>query len=53
MGFYPVAVDYNKTQQTTHITQNKTTIKRNSAHKTTHTIRDALYRMNTNDHNYN
>jgi hypothetical protein len=28
-------------------------LKRNSAHKTTHTIKDTLYRINTNNHNYN
>jgi hypothetical protein len=32
----------------THITQNNTTIKRNTAHKITHTIKDTLHRMNTN-----
>jgi hypothetical protein len=32
----------------THITQNNTTIKRNTAHKTIHTIKDTLHRMNTN-----
>jgi hypothetical protein len=31
--------------QITHITQNNTTIKRNTAHKTTHTIKDTLHRM--------
>jgi hypothetical protein len=40
-------------KQITHITQNNTEIKRNTAHKTTHTIKDTLHRMNTNDHNYN
>jgi hypothetical protein len=34
-------------KQITHITQNNTTIKRNTAHKTTHTIKDTLHRMNT------
>jgi hypothetical protein len=34
-------------KQLTYITQNKTTIKRNTAHKTTHTIKDTLHRMNT------
>jgi hypothetical protein len=48
MGFYPVAVVYSKTQQT-----NNTTIKRNTAHKITHTIKDTLHRVNTNNHNYN
>jgi hypothetical protein len=38
-------------KQLTHITQNNTTIK--SKHKTTHTIKDTLHRMNTNNHNYN
>jgi hypothetical protein len=42
---------YNK--QITHITQNNITIKRDTAHKTTHTIKDTLHRMNTNHHNYN
>jgi hypothetical protein len=53
MGFYPVAVVYNKTQQTnnTHHTNNTTT-KRNTAHTTPHTIKDTLHRMNTNNHNY-
>jgi hypothetical protein len=39
-------------KQITHITQNNTTIKRNTAHKTTHTI-NTLHRMNTNNYNYN
>jgi hypothetical protein len=47
MGFYPVAVVYNKTQQITHITQNNTTTKRNTAHKTTHTIKDKLHRLDS------
>jgi hypothetical protein len=38
--------------QITHITQNNTTIKRNTEHKTTHTIKDTLHRMNTNNHHY-
>jgi hypothetical protein len=33
-------------KQITHITQNNTTIKRNTTHKTTHTIKDTLHRMN-------
>jgi hypothetical protein len=33
--------------QITHITQNNTTLKRNTAHKTTQTIQDTLHRMNT------
>jgi hypothetical protein len=33
--------------QITYITQNNTTIKRNTAHKPTHTIKDTLHRMNT------
>jgi hypothetical protein len=37
----------------THITQNNTTIKRNTAHKTTHTIKDTLHTMNKNNHNHN
>jgi hypothetical protein len=36
MGFYPVALYYNKTQHTN-----------NTAHKTTPTIKDALHTMNT------
>jgi hypothetical protein len=28
-------------------------IKRNTANKTTHTIKDTLHTMNTNNHNYN
>jgi hypothetical protein len=40
-------------KQIKHITQNNTMIKRNTAHKTTHTIKDTLHRMNTNNHNYN
>jgi hypothetical protein len=40
-------------KEITHITQNNATIKRNTAHKTTHTIKDTLHRMNTNNHNYN
>jgi hypothetical protein len=39
-------------KQITHITQNNTTIKRNTAHKTTHTMKDTLHRMNTNNHKY-
>jgi hypothetical protein len=45
------AIRHNK--QITHITQNNTTIIRNTAHKTTHTIKGTLHRMNTNNHNYN
>jgi hypothetical protein len=48
MDFYPVAVILQKTQHT-----NNNTIKQNTAHKTTHTIKDTLHRMNTNNHNYN
>jgi hypothetical protein len=40
MGFYPVAVYYNKTQHTNN-TQT------NTAHKTTQTIKDTLHTMNT------
>jgi hypothetical protein len=42
MGFYPVAVYYNKTQHTnnTHHTKQHTTLKQNTAHKTTQTIKD-------------
>jgi hypothetical protein len=54
-GFLPGgsgnAIRHNK--QITHITQNNTTIIRNTAHKTTHTIKDTLYRMNASNHNYN
>jgi hypothetical protein len=39
-------------KQITYITQNNTTIKRNTAHKTTHTIKDTLHKMYTNNHNY-
>jgi hypothetical protein len=40
---------YNKTQHTnnTYHTKQHTTLKRNSAHKTTHTIKDTLHRINT------
>jgi hypothetical protein len=34
-------------KQITHITQNNTTVKRNTAHRTTHTIKDTLHTMNT------
>jgi hypothetical protein len=34
-------------KQIIQITQNNTTIKRNTAHKTTHTIKDTLHRMHT------
>jgi hypothetical protein len=40
-------------QQITHITQNNTMIKRNTAHQTTHIIKDTLHRMNTKNPNYN
>jgi hypothetical protein len=42
MGFYPVAVYYNKKQHknNTHHTQT------NTAHKTTQTIKDTLHTMN-------
>jgi hypothetical protein len=33
--------------------QNNTTLKRNTAHKTTDTIKDTLHRVDTNNHNYN
>jgi hypothetical protein len=39
-------------KQITHITQNNIRIKRNTAHKTAHTIEDILYTMNTNNHIY-
>jgi hypothetical protein len=54
MGFYPgqwFRIRHNK--PITHITQNNITIKRNTAHKTTYTIKDTLHRKNTNNHNYN
>jgi hypothetical protein len=41
MGFYPVAVYYNKNTQITHHTQT------NTAHKRTQTIKDTLHTMNT------
>jgi hypothetical protein len=54
-GFLPggnvYTIRHNK--QITHITQNNTTIKLNTAHKTTHTVKDTLHRMATNNHNYN
>jgi hypothetical protein len=40
-------------KQITHSTQNNTTIKRNTAHKTTDTIKDTLHPMNKINHNYN
>jgi hypothetical protein len=46
-------IRHNKQITYSYITQNNTTIKRNTAHKTTHTIKDTLHRMNTNNHNYN
>jgi desulfoferrodoxin (superoxide reductase-like protein) len=47
MGFYPVAVYYNKTQHTkTHITQITHHTRTNTAHKTTQTIKDTLHTMN-------
>jgi hypothetical protein len=54
-GFLPGGTGNTKrhNKQITHITQNSTTIKRNTAHKTTHTIMDTLHRMNTNNHIYN
>jgi hypothetical protein len=36
-------------KQITHITQINTTIKGNTAHKTTHTIKNTLHRMSTNN----
>jgi hypothetical protein len=41
-GFLPGGSGYTirHNKQITHITQNNTTIKRNTAHKTTHTIKD-------------
>jgi hypothetical protein len=43
MGFYPVAVVYNNTQQTNNTHHTKiTTIKGNTAHKTAHTIKNTL-----------
>jgi hypothetical protein len=40
-------------KQITHMTQNNTTIKENTAHKTTYTKKVTLHSMNTNNHNYN
>jgi hypothetical protein len=40
-------------KQITYNTQNINTIKRNTAHKTTHTIKYTLHRINTNNYNYN
>jgi hypothetical protein len=50
MGFLPGGSGYTirHNKQITHITQNNTTIKRNTAHTTTHTIKETLHRMNTN-----
>jgi hypothetical protein len=49
-GFLPSGsgntIRHNK--KLTHITQNNTTIKRNTAHKTTHTTKDTPQRKNTN-----
>jgi hypothetical protein len=54
-GFLPGGsgntIRHNK--QITHITQNNIAIKRNTAHKTTHTKKDTLHRMNKNNHHYN
>jgi hypothetical protein len=52
MGFLPGGSGYTirRNKQITHITQNNTTIKRNTAHQTTHTMKDTLHRMNTNNH---
>jgi hypothetical protein len=54
-GFFPGGSVYTirHKKQITHITQNNTKIKRNTAHKTTHAIKDTLHRMNTNNNNYN
>jgi hypothetical protein len=54
-GFLPDGSGYTirHNKQITHITQNNTTIKRYTAHKTTHTMKGTLHRMNTNNHNYN
>jgi hypothetical protein len=43
MGFYPVAIYYNKTQHT----NNKPHTQTNTAHKTTQ-IKDTLHTMNAN-----
>jgi hypothetical protein len=47
MGFYPVAVYYNKTQHTNN-TSHKIThhTQTNTAHKNTQTIKDTLHTMN-------
>jgi hypothetical protein len=42
MGFYPVAVYYNKTQHTNNTHHNET----NTAHKSTQTIKDTLHTKN-------
>jgi hypothetical protein len=47
MGFTRWQWYYNKTQHTnTHITQNNTTLKQNTAHKTPQTIKDTFRAMN-------
>jgi hypothetical protein len=48
MGFYPVAVYYNKSQHTNNNTSHKIThhTQTNTAHKTTQTIKDTLHTMN-------
>jgi hypothetical protein len=47
MGFYPVAVYYNKTQHT-----NNTHHSTNTAHKTTQTIKDTLHTIYLNIYTY-
>jgi hypothetical protein len=46
MGFYPVAVYYNKTQHTNNTHHTNNTPPSNAAHKTTQTIKDTLHTMN-------
>jgi hypothetical protein len=48
MGFTRLQWYYNKTQhKNTHITQNNTTLKQNTAHKAIQTLKDTLHTMNT------
>jgi hypothetical protein len=46
MGFYPVAVYYNKTQHTNNTHNINNTPHSNTAHKITQTIKDSLHTMN-------
>jgi hypothetical protein len=47
-GFLPGGSGYTIRHNKQHSSQNNTMIKINTAHKTTHTIKDTLHRMNTN-----